>query len=161
MAQRVVWWLKAELVLLLAVLAACSTAPSLPPAPELQTALAIPVTDSVQGSAAATGLLERVEEALTAGQTASASLLLERALRLVPDSSWLYRRQALLELQQGQAAAAEGAVRRALQLAAQDDHAETRRYRANLLEILATSLAGQNKAAAAAAASAEAQALWR
>lgn len=159
MVQGAVRTLRQVLVLLLLCwLAACSVRPTVTVEPEVLPELAMPAGDALRGSPAES-LLARADEAVADGKLQAASLSLERALRLVPDSSWLYRRQAMLELQQGRMAAAEGAARRALQLADSGDDKPARYYRANLMELLATALAGQGRQDAAADTRASAAAL--
>lgn len=124
---------------LVAWLAGCSTAPSGPP-PEL----AMPVDDPLAGSPAMS-LVREAEAALQQGRPADAGEKLERALAMVPDSSWLYRLLAEQRLRRDDAAGAEGFARRALRHAPR----EQPHYRAALRELLATALARQGQQAAA------------
>lgn len=137
-------------VLLLAVwLASCASH-----APQLLPALAVPEQDALRGTPAET-LLASADEAASNGHDQAASLYLERAIRLAPASSWLYKKMADLRLGEGDAHAAEGFARHALRNAAADDKA----YRASLYELLATCLARQGNAASAETARQQAQAL--
>lgn len=130
-----------RLILVLAVgwLVGCSTAPSGPP-PEM----AMPADDPLAGSPALT-LVREAESALERGRPADAGEKLERALAMVPDSSWLYRLLAAQRLRRGDDAGAEGFARRALRHAPADQPY----YRAALRDLLATTLAGQGERAAA------------
>lgn len=127
------------LLVLIGWLAGCSTAPPGPP-PEL----AMPADDPLADSPAMS-LVRDAEAALEQGRTADAGQLLERALAMVPDSSWLYRLLAEQRLRRGDDAGAEGFARRALRHAPR----EQPDYRAALRELLATALAGQGNHAAA------------
>lgn len=126
-------------MLLVVWLAGCATRPPEPP-PEL----AMPPGDPLSGSPAAS-LVLKAETALERGEAGEAGRLLERALGMVPDSSWLYRKLAELRLYEGDAAGAEGFTRRALRHAPLDNFY----YRAALQELLATALARQGDRAAA------------
>lgn len=128
-----------RLILLAVWLVGCATRPPEPP-PELT----MPAGDSLSGSPAAS-LVLKAETALERGEAADAGRLLERALGMVPDSSWLYRKLAELRLYEGDAAGAEGFTRRALRHAPRDNVY----YRAALHELLATALARQGDTAAA------------
>lgn len=123
----------------MAGLAGCSTAPSGPP-PEL----AMPADDPLAGSPAMS-LVREAESALQQGRPADAGEKLERALAMVPDSSWLYRLLAEQRLRRNDAAGAEGFARRALRHAPP----EQPYYEAALRELLATALARQGQQAAA------------
>lgn len=123
----------------MAGLAGCSTAPSGPP-PEL----AMPTGDPLAGSPAMS-LVREAESALQQGRPADAGEKLERALAMVPDSSWLYRLLAEQRLRRNDAAGAEGFARRALRHAPP----EQPYYEAALRELLATALARQGQQAAA------------
>lgn len=121
---------------------------------EVLPALGVPEQDALQHTPAAS-LLASADEAAAAGREQAASLYLERALRLAPNSSWLYKKMADLRLAEGDAHAAEGFARHALRNAEADDN----RYRASLYELLATCLARQGDAAGADAARQQAQRL--
>ena len=137
------------LLAVMAGLAGCSTAPSGPP-PEL----AMPADDPLAGSPAMS-LVCGAESALQQGRPADAGEKLERALAMVPDSSWLYRLLAEQRLRRDDAAGAEGFARRALRHAPPDQPY----YQAALRELLATALARQGQRAAAKDARARAKAL--
>lgn len=128
-----------RLTLLCLWLAGCATAPRGPAPP-----LGIPENDPVLDSPAL-ALLDEADRARQRGDAASAGRRLERALNLAPGSSWIYRRLAELRLEQGEPAAAEGFVRRALRNAT----ATGPHYRASLHELLAVSLARQGDDAGA------------
>jgi predicted Zn-dependent protease len=137
------------LLAVMAGLAGCNTAPSGPP-PEL----AMPADDPLAGSPAMS-LVRGAESALQQGRPADAGEKLERALAMVPDSSWLYRLLAEQRLRRDDAAGAEGFARRALRHAPPDQPY----YQAALRELLATALARQGQRAAAKDARARAKAL--
>lgn len=122
-----------RLILLCLWLAGCASRPE-GPAPPLDIPEHDPVLDSP-----ALALLDEADRARQQGDVSAAGRRLERALNLAPGSSWIYRRLAELRLEQGEPAAAEGFVRRALRHAA----AAGPDYRASLHELLAVSLARQ------------------
>lgn len=139
-------------LILLAVLlvSGCSV---MPPAEEAQT----PVTaDTELAGSPALSLLERADQARDQGRMAAAGRYLERALTMAPNSSWLYRELALLRLQQGDPAGAEGLARRALRLAPDNDA-----YRADLWELVAGARAEQGDPDGADAARERAETLRR
>ncbi|MBD3648407.1 MAG: tetratricopeptide repeat protein [Pseudomonadales bacterium] len=98
----------------------------------------IPADDPVLRSPAM-ALLEEADQAREAGDAVTAGRRLERALNLAPGSTWIYRQLAELRLEQGEPAAAEGFIRRALRHAGSADD----QYRAALYELLAESLSRQ------------------
>lgn len=130
-------------------LAGCASRPQ-GPAP----ALDIPAEDPVRDTPAL-ALLQEAAAARQRGDTSAAGRHLERALSLAPGSSWVYRQLAELRLQQGEARAAEGFIRRALRHATSGDPF----YRASLYELLAVSLARQGNVEAAQAAREQAAAI--
>ena len=130
-------------------LTACSTAPS-GPAPQLT----MPADDPLAGSPALS-LVREAESALQQGRSVNAGEKLERALAMVPDSSWLYRLLAEQRLRRNDAAGAEGFARRALRHAPPDQPY----YEAALRDLLATALARQGQQAAAEEARARARTL--
>lgn len=107
--------------------------------------LMLPAQDAVRGNAAQS-LLESADKAAAVGRDQAASLYLERALRIAPGSSWLYKRMAELRLGEGRAGAAEGFARHALRNAPDDDA----HYRAGLWELVAICLERQGKSTQAA-----------
>ena len=131
-----------RLTLLALLLTGCATRTSEPP-PQLR----MPPGDPLANSPAMT-LVEEAQAALRRGEVATAGERLERALAMVPGSSWLYRLLAEQRLHAGDPSAAEGFARRALRHAP----AESPHYRAALRELLATTLARQGERAAAEAA---------
>ena len=93
-----------------------------------------PMTASVElEGSPAMALLQRAESARQQGQGAAAERYLERALRIGPDSSWLYKELAGLRLSEGDPRGAEGFALKALRLA--PDHDD---YRAGLWDLVAT-----------------------
>lgn len=119
--------------LLVMLISGCSV---MPPTEEVQA----PVTAATELTGSpAMSLLQRAGEARAQGRTAAAGRYLERALTMAPDSSWLYRELALLRLEEGDPAAAEGLARRALRLAPDNDA-----YRADLWELVAAARAELN-----------------
>lgn len=114
----------------------------------------MPAEDPLAGSPALS-LVRAAESALQQGRPADAGEKLERALAMVPDSSWLYRLLAEQRLRRDDAAGAEGFARRALRHAPADQPY----YEAALRELLATALARQGRQAAAEDARARAKAL--
>lgn len=105
---------------------------------QLHPALGVPATDALHGTPAQS-LLASADSSASAGHEQAASLYLERAIRLAPNSSWLYKKMADLRLGAGDARAAEGFARHALGNATAAD----KRYRASLYELLATCLSRQ------------------
>src|SRR5690606_19272411 len=99
------------LALVALLLSGCTTMPTAeaPHAPG--------TADTELAGSPAQPLLVRAGQAREQGPLAAAGRYLERALTMAPDSSWLYRELALLRLQEGDPAAAEGLARRALRLA--------------------------------------------
>lgn len=138
-----------RLTLLALLLAGCATRTPEPP-PQLR----MPPGDPLADSPAMT-LVQEAQAALQRSEVATAGERLERALAMVPGSSWLYRLLAEQRLRAGDAAAAEGFARRALRHAP----SESPYYRAALRELLATTLARQGDQAAAQAARARARSL--
>lgn len=136
-------------LVLVLVLAGCATR-----TPEPPSQLTMPPGDPLADSPAMT-LVQEAEAALQRGEVATAGERLERALSMVPGSSWLYRLLAEQRLRAGDAAAAEGFARRALRNAPLDSPY----YRAALRDLLATALARQGERAAADAARERARSL--
>lgn len=145
---RSVGWL-----VLFALLASCARQVAV--TPSVSGPVTIPASDALRGTPAEV-LLERAEEAQALGHWKAASLNLERAIRLAPASSWLYREMARLRLREGDARAAEGFARHALRNAP----AEAARYRASLWRLLAICLANQGEQQAANQARQKANELW-
>lgn len=90
------------------------------------------------------------------GDLAAASRLLERAVTLEPESSWLHRELAELRLRQNEPAAAEGLARKALRLSSGDPA-----YNAALWQLVATARARQGNDVGAEAARREADMFLR
>ena len=116
-----------RLILLCMALAACASRPPVA-LPELQ----IPAADPLLSSPAES-LWHQALAARERGDLPAADRLLERAVSLAPDSSWLYREQAELRLRQGDPVAAEGLAQKALRLAPDDSL-----HRAALWQLVAT-----------------------
>ncbi len=141
------------LVLVALLMSGCTAMPSAE-TPRTQGA---PVTaDTELSGSPALALLERAGQARQQGRDAAAGRYLERALTMAPNSSWLYRELALLRLEEGDPAAAEGLARRALRLAPDNDD-----YRADLWELVAAARAELNDPDGADAARARAEKLRR
>ena len=150
MVQGLVRTLMRLSVLLLALwLASCASH-----APQLLPELSVPAQDALRGTPAES-LLASADEAAGSGRDQAASLYLERAIRLAPNSSWLYKKMADLRLSEGDAHGAEGFARHALRNAQAGDTA----YRASLYELLATCLTRQGDTDGADAARQQAQQL--
>lgn len=113
-----------------------------------------PVDDALYGTAAES-LLASATGARKEGRSQAASLYLERAIRIAPGSSWLYKEMAELRLDEGDAGGAEGFVHHALRNAPNDNES----YRAALWSLLATCLTRQGKQEKAGAAEAKAKSL--
>ena len=116
-----------RLSLLCLVLAACANRTQVQ-LPELD----IPAGDPLLSSPAES-LWHQAVAARSKGNLAAASRLLERAVNLAPDSSWLYRELAELRLRQDEPAAAEGLARKALRLAGDNGL-----YKSALWQLVAT-----------------------
>lgn len=140
-----------RLILLTAVLfvAACSTRSVILPE------LVMPADDPL-ASSPVQPLWEQALSARAAGDLAAASRLLERAVTLEPDSSWLHRELAELRLRQDQPAAAEGLARKALRLSSGEPV-----YNASLWQLVATARARQGDDVGAEAARNEADMFLR
>lgn len=120
-----------RLSLVLVWLAACSSAPV------VQAPVDVPAGDPLLGSPSES-LWRQAVVAREQGELAAAGRLLERAVTLMPDSSWLYRELAELRLREDQPAAAEGMARKALRFAP-----ATGAYRAALWQLVATACSRQ------------------
>jgi predicted Zn-dependent protease len=118
-----------RLTLVVVWLAACSSAPV------VQAPVDVPAGDPLLGSPSES-LWRQAVVAREQGELAAAGRLLERAVTLVPDSSWLYRELAELRLREDQPRAAEGLARKALRFAP-----PTGAYRAALWQLVATACA--------------------
>lgn len=173
MVQRPVWTLSrdaitrgrfAGLLALALLLSACAGGPLKPligqqggpPAAIAPQSLRLPAQDALRGTAAQS-LLASADQAAADGRDQAASLYLERALRIAPGSSWLYKRMAELRLGEGRGHAAEGFARHALRNAPDDNN----RYSAGLWELVAISLERQDKSTQASAARKKAASLMR
>lgn len=121
------------LVLVALLLSGCAAVPP------TETPQAPVTADTELAGSPARSLLARAEQARDSGQNAAAGRYLERALTMAPNSSWLYRELALLRLEEGDPAAAEGLARRALRLSPDNDA-----YRADLWELVAAARAEMN-----------------
>lgn len=120
-----------RLTLVFAWLAACSSAPV------VRAPVDVPQGDSLLGSPSES-LWRQAVVAREQGELAAAGRLLERAVTLMPDSSWLYRELAELRLREDQPRAAEGMARKALRFAP-----PTGAYRAALWQLVATACSRQ------------------
>lgn len=144
------WLVRLSCCVCLVGLVACSTKP-----PVSMPGLDIPAGDPLLASPAM-ALWEQASQARTEGRLSAASRLLERAVTLEPESSWLYRELAELRLRQDQAAAAEGLARKALRLAP-----ENFLYRSALWQLVATARLRQGDEAGADKARLEADMMLR
>lgn len=138
-----------QLIVLTLALVGCSVTP-----PEAQPETGMPADDPLTDSPARS-LVRQAELALEQGRSADAGEKLERALAMVPGSSWLYRLLAKQRLRRDDATGAEGFVRRALRHAPADQPY----YKAALRDLLAIALARQGKQAPAERARARAKSL--
>ena len=144
MAQRFV-----RLILLTLLVAACATR-----APQQQV-FDMPKTDPLRDSPAQ-WLWQSGVDARENNKLSAASRYFERALEVVPDSSWLYRELAELRLRQGDAAAAEGLAQKALRYAPDDPV-----YQSALWQLISTARLRQGNSDGADKARQEADVLWR
>lgn len=143
------------LMMCLVLLAGCASRPPTEPASEPDVEPAAPMTAELELSGSpALALLERAHLARASGNDGSAGRLLERALNISPDSSWLYMELAQLRLHQGDFSNAEGFALRALRLA--PDHDD---YRADLWLLVAQAREQQGNDAGARQARQQADAL--
>lgn len=118
--------------MILAWLAGCASAP------QVQAPVDVPAGDPLLGSPSES-LWRQAVVAREQGRLPAAGRLLERAVTLLPDSSWLYRELAELRLRQDQPQAAEGMARKALRFAP-----ATGAYRAALWQLVATACTRQS-----------------
>lgn len=143
MAERLV-----RLICIAVLLSGCAIRPS--PLPVFD----MPVGDTLRDSPAQwlwqSGVSAREKSNLPA-----AGRYFERALAVVPDSSWLYRELAELRLRQDNPSAAEGLARKSLRYAP-DDMA----YRSALWQLIATARQRQGDEDGAEKARREAEMLW-
>ncbi len=144
MVQRLV-----RLIALCALLAACATRVETPAVFDM------PDRDPLRGSPAE-WLWQSGVKAREASDLAAASRYFERALDVVPDSSWLYRELAELRLRQGDDRAAEGLAKKALRYAPQDPL-----YQSALWRLIGTARLRQGDEVGAANAGLEADMLWK
>lgn len=87
-------------------------------------------TDARKGSGpAVVALLDRSDAEATAGKLDQAAASLERALNIEPRNPHLYRRLALVRLQQGQTEQAEGLAMKSNSLAGKDNTLQARNWR--------------------------------
>ena len=143
MAQRLV-----RLILLTLFVAACATR-----APQ-QAVFDMPKADPLRDSPAE-WLWKSGVDARENNKLAAASRYFERALEVVPDSSWLYRELAELRLRQGDAVAAEGLATKALRYAPDDPV-----YQSALWQLISTARTRQGNDEGAKKARQEAELLW-
>ncbi|MDF1779883.1 MAG: tetratricopeptide repeat protein [Alcanivoracaceae bacterium] len=143
MAERLV-----RLIAVLIFIAGCATRTAEAPAFDMPSA--DPLRDSPAEWLWQSGVQAREKNDLPA-----ASRYFERALNVVPDSSWLYRELAELRLRQGDASAAEGLARKALRYAPNDPS-----YQSVLWQLVATSRQRQGDEEGAERARREAEMLW-
>jgi len=144
MVQRLV-----RLIALCAVLAACATRIETPPVFDM------PDEDPLRDSPAE-WLWQSGVAAREHSDLAAASRYFERALDVVPDSSWLYRELAELRLREGDDRAAEGLARKALRYAPDEPV-----YQSALWRLIATARLRQGDEDGAADAGREADILWK
>ena len=137
------------LLMFVVLLAACSTRSVILPE------LGVPPDDPLTASPVRP-LWQQALEARAQGDLAAASRLLERAVTLEPDSSWLHRELAELRLRQDEPAAAEGLARKALRLSSGDPA-----YNAGLWQLVATARARKGDTSGAEAARHEADMFLR
>ena len=143
MVQRLV-----RLILQAALVVGCATSPTPPPVFDM------PKQDTLRDSPAE-WIWQRGVEARENNDLAAASRYFERALELVPDSSWLYREMAELRLRQGDELAAEGLAKKALRYAPREPS-----YEAALWQLISTARLRQGDEAGAANARREAEMHW-
>lgn len=136
-----------RLLILCVLLAACATRDLAPPAFEMLPQ--DPLRDSP-----AEWLWQSGVEARERNDLAAASRYFERAVDVVPDSSWLYRELAELRLRQGDDVAAEGLAKKALRFAPHNPV-----YESALWQLISTALMRQGNEAGAARARMEAEML--
>jgi predicted Zn-dependent protease len=122
--------------------------------PLLQGALSVPAHDALIGTPAE-NLLDNANQAAQVDRQQAESLYLERAIRIAPNSSWLYKKMADLRLAEGDPHAAEGFARHALRNAPTEDV----RYQASLWQLLSVCLMRQGETQKASDARARADAL--
>lgn len=138
-----------RLILLAMLVSACSVRP--PAQPVFEMPSRDPLRDSPAEWLWQSGVAAREQN-----QLAAAGRYFERALEVVPDSSWLYREMAELRLRTGDAAAAEGLARKALRYAPADPA-----YQAALWQLVATARQRQGDEVGAGQARREAGLLWQ
>lgn len=141
-----------RLIMLVGLLVAAGCATSPPP----DSGAVVMSEDDPLATSAARTLWQQALQARADNQLAAASRLLERALYMEPDSSWLYRELAELRLREGDPHSAEVLAQRALRLAP-----ERPAYQAALWELIATARLRQQDTSGAERARREAQLLWR
>ena len=144
MVQRLV-----RLMVLAVLVTGCATTPTPPPAFDM------PKQDALRGSPAE-WLWKSGVEAREKNDLAAAGRYFERALELVPDSSWLYREMAELRMRQGDDRAAEGLAKKALRFAPRDPA-----YEGALWQLISTARLRQGDEMGAANARMEAEMLWK
>lgn len=137
-----------RLIVCALLVAACSSRPPAPPAFDM------PAQDPLRSSPAE-WLWQSGVSARDNNELAAASRYFERALEVVPDSSWLYRELAELRMRQGDPRAAEGLARKALRHAPQDSA-----YQSALWQLIATARQRQGDMTGAEQARKEATMIW-
>lgn len=138
-----------RLIVCALLVTACSTRPTAPPVFDM------PAQDPLRDSPAE-WLWQSGVSARDDNDLAAAGRYFERALEVVPDSSWLYRELAELRLRQGDPRAAEGLARKALRHAPADPA-----YQAALWQLIAMTRQRQGDVAGAEQARSEAEMLRR
>lgn len=138
-----------RLIVCALLVTACSTRPTAPPVFDM------PAQDPLRDSPAE-WLWQSGVSARDNNDLAAAGRYFERALEVVPDSSWLYRELTELRLRQGDPRAAEGLARKALRHAPGDDS-----YQSALWQLIATARQRQGDDAGAEQARREAEMLLR
>lgn len=143
-----------RLIFLIAALGWLLTGCSSRPAPDM--AAIVMADDDPLAASAARSLWQQAVHARDNSELAAAGRLLERALYLEPESSWLHREMAELRLREGDPQSAEVLAQRALRLAPRRPA-----YQAALWELIATARLRQQDSAGAERARREAQMLWQ